>query len=152
MAQSDFSKAFAAARKEKGAGKTFTFKGKSYTTNYASDAVKAPTTRPKAQPAERATTPKTSPMPRARPASLSHNTKNDVSPSTTESAPKTSPRPKARGAAPTTSPRPKARSAAPRTSTRPTARPSFPTYAEWRKDNKGGLRGYTMAKSRANNK
>ena len=47
MAQSDFSKAFAAARKEKGAGKTFTFKGKSYSTNYASDAVKAPTTRPK---------------------------------------------------------------------------------------------------------
>ena len=92
MAQSDFSKAFAAARKEKGAGKTFTFKGKSYSTNYASDAVKAPT------------------------------------------------------------PRPKARSAAPRTSPRPTARPSFPTYAEWRKDNKGGLRGYTMAKNRANNK
>ena len=48
-----FGKAFAAARKAKGAGKTFTWKGKSYSTNYKEDAKsKAPTTskRPKANP------------------------------------------------------------------------------------------------------
>ena len=37
MATSKFGKAFAAARKEKGPGKTFTFEGKSYSTNMASD-------------------------------------------------------------------------------------------------------------------
>lgn len=34
---SDFDKAFASARKEKGAGSTFTYKGKSYSTNRADD-------------------------------------------------------------------------------------------------------------------
>ena len=38
MAKSEFQKAFAAARKEKGPGKTFTFNGRSYTTNYAEEA------------------------------------------------------------------------------------------------------------------
>ena len=33
MAKSGFGKAFAAARKEKGAGKTFMYNGKSYSTN-----------------------------------------------------------------------------------------------------------------------
>jgi len=33
MAKSEFQKAFSAARKEKGPGKTFTFNGRSYTTN-----------------------------------------------------------------------------------------------------------------------
>jgi hypothetical protein len=37
-----FKKAFAAARKEKGAGKTFTWKGKRYTTNYKEEESKAP--------------------------------------------------------------------------------------------------------------
>jgi len=46
-----FSKAFAAARKEKGSGKTFTWRGDSYTTNYKeekeSTSSKAPKTSPK---------------------------------------------------------------------------------------------------------
>jgi hypothetical protein len=37
-----FKKAFASARKEKGAGKTFTWKGKRYTTNYKEEESKAP--------------------------------------------------------------------------------------------------------------
>ena len=37
MASKDFNKAFAAARKELGAGKTFTWNGKSYTTNLAGE-------------------------------------------------------------------------------------------------------------------
>jgi hypothetical protein len=37
-----FKKAFAAARKEKGAGKVFTWKGKRYTTNYKEEESKAP--------------------------------------------------------------------------------------------------------------
>jgi len=37
-----FKKAFAAARKEKGSGKTFTWKGKRYTTNYKEEESKAP--------------------------------------------------------------------------------------------------------------
>lgn len=51
-----FGKAFAAARKEMGAGKTFTWKGKSYTTNYKEEATK----KPKAAPT-------TSVKPRAKP-------------------------------------------------------------------------------------
>ena len=47
MATSKFGKAFAAARKEKGPGKTFTFEGKSYTTDMASDKkAKAPAKAP----------------------------------------------------------------------------------------------------------
>jgi hypothetical protein len=37
MASKDFNKAFAAARKELGAGKTFTYNGKSYSTNLAGE-------------------------------------------------------------------------------------------------------------------
>lgn len=37
MASKDFNKAFAAARKELGAGKTFTWQGKSYSTNVAGE-------------------------------------------------------------------------------------------------------------------
>lgn len=62
-----FKEAFAAARKEKGAGKTFTWNGKSYTTDYATEkkpSAQAPKTspRPQAKPA--------APKPKARPASL----------------------------------------------------------------------------------
>ena len=46
-----FSKAFAAARKEKGAGKTFQWNGKTYTTDLAS---------------EKSTTPSASPRPKAK--------------------------------------------------------------------------------------
>lgn len=52
---SAFSTAFAAARKTKGAGKTFTFNGKSYSTNTADDLKSS------------STTPKTSPRPQANP-------------------------------------------------------------------------------------
>lgn len=47
-----FKEAFAAARKEKGAGKAFTWNGKSYSTNRADDAKKSasPSTRPKSRP------------------------------------------------------------------------------------------------------
>jgi hypothetical protein len=45
-----FSKAFAAARKEMGAGKTFSWKGKSYSTNYKEESG-ASTPKPKARPA-----------------------------------------------------------------------------------------------------
>jgi len=65
-----FKTAFAAARKELGAGKTFTWQGKSYTTDLASDGT---ATRPKARPASKAaipakdkvTTPTVSPRPRS---------------------------------------------------------------------------------------
>lgn len=57
-----FKEAFAKARKEKGAGKTFTWNGKQYTTDYASDG-KAPV-RPKARPTA---APTDSPKPRAKP-------------------------------------------------------------------------------------
>lgn len=76
-----FSKAFAAARKEKGAGNTFTYKGKSYSTNYkeeasapskkktdiaqmASDAIdRSGPTRPKSRPT--GTRPRSRPVDRA---------------------------------------------------------------------------------------
>lgn len=45
-----FGKAFAAARKEMGAGETFTWKGKSYTTNYKEEAASDKPMRPKARP------------------------------------------------------------------------------------------------------
>jgi hypothetical protein len=48
---SDFNKAFAKARKEKGANSTFVYQGKSYSTNTKEDTVKAKmTTAPKARP------------------------------------------------------------------------------------------------------
>lgn len=46
-----FSKAFAAARKDKGAGKTFTWKGKEYTTDYKEESGTSATSKPKARPA-----------------------------------------------------------------------------------------------------
>jgi hypothetical protein len=48
-----FKETFAAKRKELGAGKTFTWNGKSYTTDYATDKKSAPTAsdKPKAKPA-----------------------------------------------------------------------------------------------------
>lgn len=45
-----FSKAFAAARKELGANKTFTWRGKSYTTNLKEETPKASPQRPKPRP------------------------------------------------------------------------------------------------------
>jgi hypothetical protein len=45
-----FGKAFAAARKEMGAGETFTWKGKSYTTNYKEEVASDKPMRPKARP------------------------------------------------------------------------------------------------------
>jgi len=46
-----FKEAFAKARKELGAGKTFTWNGKSYTTDYAEEAGKKAAPKPKARPA-----------------------------------------------------------------------------------------------------
>lgn len=46
-----FSKAFAAARKEMGAGKTFSWKGKKYTTDLKEEAKGASSPKPKARPA-----------------------------------------------------------------------------------------------------
>ena len=46
-----FKEAFAAARKEKGAGKTFTWNGKSYSTDMATDKKSDTGTKPKAKPA-----------------------------------------------------------------------------------------------------
>jgi hypothetical protein len=46
-----FKEAFAAARKEKGAGKTFTYKGDTYSTNYVEEEKKPTGTKPKAKPA-----------------------------------------------------------------------------------------------------
>lgn len=57
----NFGKAFAAARKEKGAGKTFTWKGKSYTTNYKEEAKKP------AKKTAKKTAPKSSARPKTKP-------------------------------------------------------------------------------------
>jgi hypothetical protein len=65
-----FSKAFAAARKEKGAGKTFQWNGKSYTTDYASEkSTSSSSSRPKARPTASAPTKSasTAPAKSARP-------------------------------------------------------------------------------------
>ena len=59
-----FSKAFAAARKEKGAGKTFQWNGKSYTTDYASEKSNSSrSSRPKARPTASSPTKSTSTAP-----------------------------------------------------------------------------------------
>jgi hypothetical protein len=42
-----FAQAFAKARKEKGAGKTFMWNGKSYSTNYKEEVSKAPSNSPR---------------------------------------------------------------------------------------------------------
>ena len=70
-----FGKAFNAARKEKGKGKTFTWKGKSYTTNYKEE-IKKPKVKAKVKPKPRSSSekvggtkaaPKTSLRPKLRP-------------------------------------------------------------------------------------
>lgn len=61
-----FSKAFAAARRRLGPGKTFTWNGRPYSTNYAEEEGSA--TRPKQRPATL-----TSPRPRARPETVETN-------------------------------------------------------------------------------
>jgi hypothetical protein len=55
-----FKEAFKAARAEKGAGKTFTWNGKSYTTDLASDKKAAP--KPKAKPMTSSPKPQAKPM------------------------------------------------------------------------------------------
>ncbi len=139
MATSKFGKAFAAARKEKGAGKTFTFEGKSYSTNMASDKSSAPTSspRPTARPAKKAPPMKGRPdsAPRVSDATTVDRRWADANakPKAEAAKPKTevktptssTTRPQARPtSAPKSSPRPTARpTSAPKTSPRPTARP-----------------------------
>lgn len=60
MAKS-FSEAFKAARKEKGPGKTFTWQGKTYTTNYAEEEKVSTSPRPKAKPTQKGMRPKPRP-------------------------------------------------------------------------------------------
>jgi hypothetical protein len=57
MATSEFGKAFAAARKEMGPGKTFTFKGKKYSTDMASDKKSSSAPKKASLPKERPSTP-----------------------------------------------------------------------------------------------
>ena len=57
-----FKETFKAERDKKGPGKTFTWNGKSYSTDYAEEKKSAPTTKPKAKPAPT--------KPKARPANL----------------------------------------------------------------------------------
>ena len=77
-----FAKAFAAARKKLGAGKTFTWNGKSYSTNRADD--KADKPKPKPRPAAAAPKPAAAP---AKPA-----TKPKPRPATAAPAPKPAPK------------------------------------------------------------
>lgn len=58
-----FKEAFAKARKAKGAGKTFTWNGKSYSTNYAEEASSAPKKSPRPK---KSTAPKSSSRPKKR--------------------------------------------------------------------------------------
>lgn len=133
MATSNFGKAFAAARKEKGPGKTFTFEGKSYSTNMASDnKANAPTSspRPTARPTKNAPRMKGRPdsAPRVSDATTVDRRWADANakPTTEVKTPTSNTtRPQARPtAAPKSSPRPQARpTSAPKSSPRPTARP-----------------------------
>jgi hypothetical protein len=61
MATSEFGKAFAAARKEMGPGKTFTFKGKKYSTDMASDKKASSAPKKAPVPKERPSMPKRKP-------------------------------------------------------------------------------------------
>lgn len=131
-----FGKAFAAARKEMGAGKSFTWKGKSYSTNRADD---------KPAAAKSSLAPSTSQNPKARPnwmgtpggkirmgMSTPEGTRSDASRVSVNPPPKAA----APSVAPSTSLRPKARpaaaapaapkSVAPTTSQRPMPRPAAP--------------------------
>ncbi len=105
--QSGFAAEFAKQRKALGAGKTFTYQGKSYSTNRADDKPGMTSSpRPKAKPVPAA--PKAAPMP-ARAAGLATPAAPKMRP--TAPAVKTSPVPKARPAAPMVSSAPKARPA-----------------------------------------
>ena len=74
MAEKSFKAAFAAARKELGAGKTFTWKGKSYSTNLAEETgTKIP--RPQPRPTDLGKNEKI-PRPQPRPTDLTPSTKN----------------------------------------------------------------------------
>ena len=125
MATSKFGKAFAAARKEKGAGKTFTFEGKSYSTDMASDKSSAPTSssRPTARPAKKAPPMKGRPdtAPRVSDATTVDRRWADANAEPKAEAAK----PKMEVKTPTSSTtRPQARpTSAPKSSPRPTARP-----------------------------
>jgi hypothetical protein len=57
MATSEFGKAFSAARKEMGPGKTFTFNGKKYSTDMASDKKSSSAPKKASLPKERPSTP-----------------------------------------------------------------------------------------------
>jgi hypothetical protein len=57
MATSEFGKAFSAARKEMGPGKTFTFNGKKYSTDMASDKTSSSAPKKASLPKERPSTP-----------------------------------------------------------------------------------------------
>ena len=61
-----FKEAFAKARKEKGAGKTFTWQGKSYSTNYAEETKDSGPKRPKAKPETEGDTKASRPRPKPR--------------------------------------------------------------------------------------
>jgi len=114
---SGFAAEFAKQRAALGAGKTFTYQGKSYSTNRADDKPGMTSSpRPKPRPAAPApAAPKAAPMPN-RAAGLATPAAPKPRPAAPAAsmAPATSVRPKARPAAPAapmTSPRPKARSA-----------------------------------------
>ena len=57
MATSEFGKAFSAARKEMGPGKTFTFNGKKYSTDMASNKTSSSAPKKASLPKERPSTP-----------------------------------------------------------------------------------------------
>ena len=61
MATSEFGKAFSAARKEMGPGKTFPFKGKIYSTDMASDKKSSSAPKKAPVPKERPSMPKREP-------------------------------------------------------------------------------------------
>lgn len=133
-----FGKAFAAARSQLGAGKTFTYKGKSYSTNRADDK--------KAAPASSAA-PATSKKPQARPNWMSTSggavrmgtmtpegrrsdaSRVSVNPPPKPVVPATSQRPMPRPAAAKPAPAKPASSTAPATSQRPMPRPAAPKPA-----------------------
>lgn len=75
MAEKSFKAAFAAARKELGAGKTFTWKGKSYSTNLAEETGTKGSARPQPRPTDLGKNEKI-PRPQPRPADLTPSTKN----------------------------------------------------------------------------
>jgi len=130
-----FGKAFAAARKQMGAGKTFTYKGKSYSTNRADD---------KPAAAKPSLAPSTSQNPKARPSwmgtsggkirmgmSTPEGTRSDASRVSVNPPPKPAAPAAPKPVAPSASLRPKARPAAapapsmaPSTSQRPMPRPT----------------------------